>query len=251
MCEAISPQPLINVQGRVTITSVPEHSRPRHAFWPLLLARWLTSWIMTTRVLDDPRVIRGITTASGWKSKDTFLMRTTLAGLPMWQPLFQVVRLTMAFMFAIPLLSGCRSEFFPSESRAASGVVADLRSAGKVLAATTTEWYWDGHTDITDVLVVDVGASSSRGAFDKALSLLRKRGWEVSDPSVLGRTQMKSDKWEGAWVAVAPLAGYEVEAPDGSNEQLDTLNEALFNRLQEQNRSGRLVVLEAHPDPDS
>ncbi|MEU0566692.1 hypothetical protein ABZ297_15035 [Nonomuraea sp. NPDC005983] len=159
--------------------------------------------------------------------------------------------MALAFALVTPLVTGCRSEFFPSESRVAPEVVGDLRSTGRVLAATTTEWYWDGHTEIADVMVVDVGGSGFRDALDKALGLLRTHGWEAKDPADQWRTRLESNKWDGTWITVEPLINYEVATSEGFNEQLDASNATLFDRLIEQNTSGNLVVLEANPDPDS
>ncbi|TDC84760.1 hypothetical protein E1292_49215 [Nonomuraea deserti] len=159
--------------------------------------------------------------------------------------------MVLAFALVTSLATGCRSEFFPSESGAAPELVADLRGTGRVLATTTTERYWDGHTEITDILVLDVGGSSFRDGLDKALGILRARGWEAEDPPHLWRTRLESDKWDGAWIAVEPLMNYEVATSEGFDEQLDTSNATLFKRLIKRNTSGHLVVVEAHPDPDN
>ncbi|MEU4579453.1 hypothetical protein [Nonomuraea sp. NPDC023979] len=162
----------------------------------------------------------------------------------------QALGLTMAFVLAILLSSGCRSEFFPGESRAPSEVIAELRETGKVLGATTTEWYWDGHTDISDVIVVDVGGSSFRDALDRALGHLQGRGWKVTDPASSWRTRLVSGRWSGVSVAVEPLSSYIPASSEGFNEELDSSNLALFDALHRQNTSGHLLVLEAHA-PDS
>ncbi|MEO3796334.1 hypothetical protein ABGB14_39565 [Nonomuraea sp. B10E15] len=156
-----------------------------------------------------------------------------------------LVSAAVAFALVASLATGCRSEFLPSESRVAPELIADLRGTGRVLAATTTEWYWDGLTEITDILVVDVGGSSFREALDRALGILRARGWKAENPPNLWRTHLKSDTWVNVYIAVEPLMSYDVATSDGFNEPLDASNMILFKRLSEQNTSGHLVVLEA------
>ena len=86
-----------------------------------------------------------------------------------------LVSAALALSLVSSFATGCRSELFPSESRAAPELVTDLRGVGKVLAATTAEAHWDGHTEITDILVLDVGGSSFHDALDKVRGILRAR----------------------------------------------------------------------------
>ncbi|MEV5897906.1 hypothetical protein [Nonomuraea fuscirosea] len=157
----------------------------------------------------------------------------------------------LAFTIVASLVTGCRSWVFPATSRVAPELVADLRGTGRVLAATTTEWSWDGTTDVTDVLVLDVGGSSSRDALDRALGTLRARGWKAEGSPDLWRTRLESDKWDDAYLTVEPLTNYEATKSERLDEKLDTNNEALLKRLTEQNTRGQLVVLEARALPDN
>ncbi|MBB2744708.1 UNVERIFIED_ORG: hypothetical protein FHR35_004557 [Microbispora rosea subsp. rosea] len=145
----------------------------------------------------------------------------------------------------INLISGCHSEFFPGTSRAPTGVVVDMRSTGKLVAQTTAEWYWDGLTEIMDVLVIDTGATDTTDALASATHTLKKRGWRLNDafpsPSVL----MKSDKWREVEVSVEPLSSYDPPSSDGLNEELDKRNEQLFRALNMAAGAENLVVLQS------
>lgn len=141
------------------------------------------------------------------------------------------------------LLSGC--ELFPTTSGPQPEVVAELRAVGKVVASTTTEWYWDGHTDVDQVVVVDIERQTSDDAAATAIRILQQCGWKRTEDVPNSPVVLQSSRWDGASVWVAPFVSYEVPTSEGSNEKLDASNAELFRRLRDQGGTSAFVVLTA------
>ncbi|MFE0075659.1 hypothetical protein ACFWYW_43015 [Nonomuraea sp. NPDC059023] len=118
---------------------------------------------------------------------------------------------------------------------------------GKVVASTTTEWYWDGHTAIDQVIVVDVGRLDPGDAVATAIRALQQRGWQPIKGVRNSPVGLESGSQAEAEIWVEPLASYKIPDSGGFNEQLDASNAGLFRKLHAQNGTGAFVVLTASP----
>ncbi|SDL17428.1 hypothetical protein SAMN05421869_1239 [Nonomuraea jiangxiensis] len=78
---------------------------------------------------------------------------------------------------------------------------------GKFIAATSTDGYWDGETQITDVIIIDAASSSAAGALIKTSNLLKKSNWKTVGQNS-DWIQMESDKWPGVEVTLESFASY-------------------------------------------
>ncbi|MFI9558122.1 hypothetical protein [Nonomuraea endophytica] len=150
---------------------------------------------------------------------------------------------TATAAIAVALLAAC--EAFPTTSRPPPDVVDEMRAVGNVVASTTTEWYWDGHTDIDQVVVVDVGRLNPDDAVTTAIRTLQQRGWQRTKGVQNSPVDLESGSWAETSIWVQPLASYEVPVSEGFNDQLDASNARLFGKLHAQGGTGAFVVLTA------
>lgn len=86
----------------------------------------------------------------------------------------QGVLLTLVLLATLVFLSAC-SFFFAETSRVERAVVDDVRNIGGIVAETTSEYYWDGVTAVTDVMVADTRVPDSRKALER-----RSSYWKIA-----------------------------------------------------------------------
>ncbi|GIH65394.1 hypothetical protein [Microbispora siamensis] len=151
--------------------------------------------------------------------------------------------LGMALAISALMISSCG--FWQTTTRVDPDLVAEMRTLGRVVADTTSEWYWEGEHDISAILVVDVGATDAGRALDQVVERLRSHGWKPSTSSV-GFVSMESSRWP-ATIFVEPLHSSNDPSSDGFNPELDASNARLFTGLRQQKGAGRYVVLTAEP----
>lgn len=153
-------------------------------------------------------------------------------------------------LFCLFMLMGCRSELFPTTLRVEPGVVSDMRGLGEVLAATQRDPSWDGETQVTEVLIIDVGTPASNAtttnwdamltAESTAIDRLRSRGWLVVGDKDRDATQMESSRWEDTVLSLLPLAFADTD--DFDPQLIEAIKDA-----RARGRSEALVALEASP----
>ncbi|MFI6485256.1 hypothetical protein ACIBH1_45610 [Nonomuraea sp. NPDC050663] len=144
---------------------------------------------------------------------------------------------------AMVLVSAC-SGLWTSTARVDPGLVAELRTLGRVVAETTDEWYYDGEHDISVVLILD-GGSAEGDAFGQVVEALERRGWKDSGPT--GFVSMESAH-RPETIYVEPFSSAMKPSSDGFNPKLDSANEALFDRLRLERGAAGYVVLKVEPN---
>ncbi|MBB5078210.1 hypothetical protein [Nonomuraea endophytica] len=137
------------------------------------------------------------------------------------------------------------SDCHQTTSQPPPDVVDEMRAVGKVVASTTTEWFWESYTDIDQVVVVDVGPLNPDDAVATAIRTLRQRGWLPIEDVPNTPLLLESRSWAETRIWVEPLVSYEVPHSEGFNDQLDASNARLFGRLHAQGGAGAFVVLTA------
>ena len=92
------------------------------------------------------------------------------------------------------LVAGCGS-WFRKTIKVEVGAVNEVRSVGRVVAATTEDPMYEDTIQIDDVLLMDVGAASFELGMDHARKLLEQRGWTSTDERV-DYVRMESTRWK-------------------------------------------------------
>lgn len=110
------------------------------------------------------------------------------------------IRVAAVLLAICLMVSGCG--LFHVTLQADPAVIDNVRGIGKVLGETTTEGTWEGTTEIENILVVDVGSTSSKEALNKAFHLLGERGWKVTSQNIPKRVMMESTIWEDVHLSV-------------------------------------------------
>ncbi|GGP06594.1 hypothetical protein [Nonomuraea glycinis] len=80
-----------------------------------------------------------------------------------------------------------------------------MRGIGVLKAGTTSRSYVNGRTEITNILVVDVGTMNPRDALDKAVDSLRELEWTTIAENRPIRVLMKSGKFSDVHASIAPF----------------------------------------------
>jgi hypothetical protein len=113
--------------------------------------------------------------------------------------------LTVAVSIASVLLlvGGCG--WFQGPSQVDPVILKEVRGIGVLKAETTSRSSVNGRTEITNIIVVDVGTMNSRDALDKAVDSLRKREWTIIAENRPIRALMKSGKFSDVHVSIAPF----------------------------------------------
>ncbi|WP_170991064.1 hypothetical protein [Herbidospora galbida] len=142
-----------------------------------------------------------------------------------------------ALLCAFLLVAACGTEFFPITVRVDPDIVHDIRGIGKVLRETTDEATWENTTEISIVLVVDIGRPGPEGAVGTASGLLRKRGWEASVDGHPHSMWMESRKWPDTEIMVSGVEFYT--SPPG----LDPDAEKALRSAEAQTGSAGIVML--------
>ncbi|KAA9374093.1 hypothetical protein F5972_33275 [Microbispora cellulosiformans] len=142
----------------------------------------------------------------------------------------------MTLLAMLAVLAGCW--FSPSISRVWPPVVDDVRRIGGIVADTTSELSWEGHTTVTNVLVVDTRNTDSRKALEKVVALAKGRGWAVDSQGMSDRVSMRSDRWENTRLSLTRIASYQVD------EFEDPRLAKVIRRLWKRPGSAGLVILQ-------
>jgi hypothetical protein len=101
------------------------------------------------------------------------------------------------------LVGGCG--WFQGPSQVDPVIIKEVRGIGVLKAETTSQSYVNGRTEITNVIVVDVGTMNSREALDKVVDGLRKLEWTIIAENRPIRVLMKSGKFPDAHASIAPF----------------------------------------------
>ncbi|MFB4281985.1 hypothetical protein ACBJ59_42300 [Nonomuraea sp. MTCD27] len=83
-------------------------------------------------------------------------------------------------------------------------VLSEVRAIGTLSGESEMRSDANGQVEITNFLVIDVGAADSRGAVAKAVANLQAQEWVVEAESRPVRVLMKSTRWTGAQLSIAP-----------------------------------------------
>nr|WP_062336820.1 hypothetical protein [Herbidospora sakaeratensis] len=137
------------------------------------------------------------------------------------------------------LLAACFEAVAPVVRRVDPYAVEDIREIGKVVGETTDWALWDSTTEISNVLVIDVGRPGPKGAVGTARRLLQERGWtHVIDrhPTI---ESMTSTRWPDIGLSIE---GIEYHA---SHPGLNPDAEKLLKDAIAQTGSTGVVLLEA------
>jgi hypothetical protein len=156
-----------------------------------------------------------------------------------------VARIMLGMALAVGGLAISACGLWQSTARVDPGLVAEMRTLGRVVANTTSEWYYDGDHDIFAILVIDVGATDADRALDQVVERLELHGWKTSTSS-RHFVSMESRQWP-ARIFVEPLPSSGDPSSDGLNPELDASNAKLFDGLRQQKGAGGYVVLTAEP----
>jgi len=89
--------------------------------------------------------------------------------------------------------------------RVAPAVIDNVRSMGRVELEFETESDWGSGTQVTNELVINVGAAGGREALDEAAVLLKEREWIVVAENRPTIVLMKSSRWKDVRVIVRPF----------------------------------------------
>ncbi|MEV5892839.1 hypothetical protein [Nonomuraea fuscirosea] len=87
----------------------------------------------------------------------------------------------------------------------------EVSSIGTVVAQTTMGPLYERTVQVTNILIMDVGASSFEDASAKARTALERRGWVESHASINGHVFMESPEWASTSLTIASvrdLAGF-------------------------------------------
>lgn len=103
--------------------------------------------------------------------------------------------LTIALVGSVLSISACG--LFPSTVyQVDPNALEEVGDIGMIKEDASSDIAYAGAIEISNMLVMDVGGESSKGARDKAVSLLRGKGWKVIAEN-LSLISMESDKWNG------------------------------------------------------
>jgi hypothetical protein len=156
-----------------------------------------------------------------------------------------LARIMLGMALAVSGLMIAACGLWQTTRRVDPGLVAEMRTLGRVVAETTSEWYCDGVDDISAILVVDVGATDADRGLDQVVKGLELHGWKTLTSS-LDLVSTESSPWPTR-VFVKPLLSSGDPSSDGLNPELDASNAKLFNGLRQQKGAGGYVVLTADP----
>ncbi|WP_344884433.1 hypothetical protein [Nonomuraea antimicrobica] len=139
------------------------------------------------------------------------------------------------------LNSGCSTPF-PVVLRVPPAALDDIRSIGAVQAEFSSETGWGDGTQITNVLVVDVGVANGQAALNTATAaLLTERKWTIVTENRPTIVLMHSSQWKNTRLVLRPFhPAYFEDNPD----VLASLEEASVEK-----RS--LVFLEVSEEPQA
>lgn len=172
----------------------------------------------------------------------------SLSSQARWWKQHWIRRTAIAFalillLYSLSLLLDLHSEFFPRTLRVDPGVVGEMRSIGKVLAEAEEEATWDGETRVAEILVIDVGSSSTEESINKAVSILRLRDWVVNYQNH-DSLSMASSKWGNVdlWIK-----GIEFFKPN-PNGAFRSRVKKIIDNVQERHNSEALIVLSLDPN---
>jgi len=144
------------------------------------------------------------------------------------------------FSVALIIISGCGTWMFPGKEVAVdSGVVAEVKAKGNVVAQTKIPIPWDGTTTTTEVLILNVGVVGSQDAVEKASGLLEGLGWEIVDRR--SPLEMVSKKWDKVVLGVVGVDSYSFDELDAPQ-----VGQAI-EEAKKDVKSESLVVIELHP----
>ncbi|WP_405084025.1 hypothetical protein [Microbispora sp. NBC_01389] len=136
----------------------------------------------------------------------------------------------------LAVLAGCWLS--PSISRVRPPVVDDVRRIGGIVVDTTSEFSWEGHTTVTNVLVVDTRNTDNRKALETAVALAKGLGWAVDSQRLPDWVSMRSDRWENTQLSLTRIASYQVD------EFEDPRLAKVIKRLWKRPGSAGFVILE-------
>lgn len=103
---------------------------------------------------------------------------------------------------------------------------------------TTSEFSWEGHTTVTNVLVVDTRNTDNRKALETAVALAKGLGWAVDSQRLPDWVSMRSDRWENTQLSLTRIASYQVD------EFEDPRLAKVIKRLWKRPGSAGFVILE-------
>ncbi|MDP4507057.1 hypothetical protein [Nonomuraea turcica] len=104
-------------------------------------------------------------------------------------------RLAIAFIGSVVSASAC-GLLPPTVYQVDPAALEEVGSIGKVKERASREVAYAGAIEISNMFVMDVGGESGKGARDRAVNLLRSKGWKVAAEN-LSLISMESDKWNG------------------------------------------------------
>nr|SBO97583.1 hypothetical protein BN4615_P7099 [Nonomuraea gerenzanensis] len=134
----------------------------------------------------------------------------------------------------LPLAVGCGVLLGPL--RVDPGALDEIRAVGAVNGESEMKSDVGGRTEISNLLVVDVGAADSRGAIDKAVDLLQAREWVIEADLKPGWVLMRSERWAGTDLSIEPYDPRELhDVPD--------LRKALAGRTSTLERAVIIIVI--------
>lgn len=122
-----------------------------------------------------------------------------------------ITRSALAALFALIMLSGCGNLWFHETFKVDGAAVKEVRSLGRVILQVQSDWTWKSTTQIDEILLMDVGASTFEASQDIAYKRLRQLGW-----SKHGNHSLESCKWGHVVVSFDSLDNLEAY---GSLEQ--------------------------------
>ncbi|MEV5497502.1 hypothetical protein AB0M50_19095 [Nonomuraea fuscirosea] len=95
--------------------------------------------------------------------------------------------------------------------------VREVSSIGTVVAQTTVDPFYERTVQVSNILIMDVGASSFKEASATARTALEGHGWVKSAEPITDHIYMESPEWAFTSLSIAPiqdLAGWGADVPD-------------------------------------
>ncbi|MBP2703904.1 hypothetical protein JOL79_08800 [Microbispora sp. RL4-1S] len=139
------------------------------------------------------------------------------------------------------LVSACRSELFPHTQRVDPDAVGEIRRIGKVLVGSDSESTWDGVTQVTKILAIDIGIPDKESVVSAAGKLLEKQGWAMVINKDPDSAWMESHKWDNLGIMIKGIGYYE------SHDGVDSIEEKAIKTARMQSDSQGIVILEVEP----
>lgn len=119
-----------------------------------------------------------------------------------------LTRFLLIALSTILSLSGCGHLLFHETFEVDSAAVKEVRSVGRVVLQVQSDWTWRSSTQIDEILLMDVGASTYEESYGIAYERLRQLGW-----SARGNDGLESHKWGHIAISFDALDGLDAYGP--------------------------------------